>query len=126
VQIVVDRPLTCTSVNASVFKQPSDAHLSFAIQFEFFPKSHPSALTMVIGNSIFAAFTLITIALALDPTPSERAKWDAVCMESRNRPKFFVLLWFELVPEEANHQTEAGQQYRMTFDANGSKSTAWS
>lgn len=50
---------------------------------------------MVVGNRFFAAFTLITVALALDPTPSERAKWDAVCME------------------------KAGQQFRMTFDANG-------
>ena len=65
-------------------------HLSF--QFEFFLK-HVATLTMVVGNRIFVAFTLITVAIALDPTPSERAKWDAVCMESKIKIHCSLVAW---------------------------------
>lgn len=49
----------------------------------------------MFAKSIIPTFALMALALAIDPTPSERAKWDAVCME------------------------KAGSQFRMTFDSNG-------
>jgi len=37
---------------------------------------------MFAVKSFLPMVALIALALAVDPTPSERAKWDAVCMES--------------------------------------------
>lgn len=45
---------------------------------------------MIMGNRILAALSLITVALALDPTPAERAKWDAICVQSKDYAKSVI------------------------------------
>ena len=41
-------------------------------------------------ETVLPTFALIALAFAVDPTPSNRAKWDAVCMESERNQNYEI------------------------------------